>query len=71
MRTKQSAELIAADLPDSRAAVLLGAPVELLGVLALEVGELGQLEARELAGQVVEQESELLVDRFGGASPVF
>jgi len=59
---KQSAELIAADLPDSRAAVLLGAPVELLGVLALEVGELGQLEARELAGQVVEQERELLVD---------
>ena len=59
---EQSAELVAADLPDSGAAVLFGPAVELLGVLALEVGELGQLEARELAGQVVEQERELLVD---------
>ena len=62
---EQSAEVLKADLPHTGLSVLLEPPVALLGVAGAQGRELGQLEAGELRGEVVKQEREARVHRYG------
>ena len=60
---QQATELLKAHLPHAGLSILLQTAIRLLRVAGLQGRELGQFEARELAGQVVEQEREARVDR--------
>ena len=59
---QQATELLKAHLPHAGLSILLQTAIRLLRVAGLQGRELGQLEARELRREVVEQEREARID---------
>ena len=59
---QQTAELVYGNLPHACLPILLQAAIALLRIAGLQGRELGQLEARELRREVVEQEREARID---------